>query len=75
MASEIVPGITADPAVAFGKPVIAGTRVAAAQVLALLAAGRPEDEICTEYTLTHDQVRAALRYASWLAEQQSIRLT
>jgi uncharacterized protein (DUF433 family) len=72
-ATEIVPGITADPARAFGKPVIAGTRVTAAQVLGLLAAGRPEAEILSEYDLTADQIRAALRYAAWLADQQNLR--
>jgi uncharacterized protein (DUF433 family) len=73
MATEVVPGITADPNVAFGKPVISGTRVAAAMVLGLLAAGRTEAEICAEYDLTHDQVQAVLRYAAWLANQQDLR--
>ena len=73
MATEVVPGITADPNVAFGKPVIAGTRVAAALILGLLAAGRTEAEICAENDLTHDQVQAVLRYAAWLANQQDLR--
>jgi len=71
--TEIVSGITADPSRAFGKPVIAGTRVAAATVLDLLAAGRPEAEILTEYDLTPDQIRAVFRYAAWLASQQTLR--
>lgn len=71
--TEIVPGIVADPTRAFGKPVIAGTRVPAATVLGLLAAGRPEGEILAEYDLTTEQIRAALRYAAWLASQQSLR--
>ena len=71
--TEIVPGITADPARAFGKPVIAGTRVPAATVLGLLAAGRPEAEILAEYDLTTEQIRAVFRYAAWLASQQSLR--
>jgi uncharacterized protein (DUF433 family) len=71
--TEIVPGITADPARAFGKPVIAGTRVPAATVLGLLAAGRPEAEILAEYDLTTEQLRAVFRYAAWLASQQSLR--
>jgi uncharacterized protein (DUF433 family) len=71
--TEIVPGITADPARAFGKPVIAGTRVSAATVLGLLAAGRPEAEILAEYDLTAEQIRAVFRYAAWLASQQSLR--
>lgn len=72
-ATEIVPGITVDPARAFGKPVIAGTRVSAATVLGLLAAGRPEAEILAEYDLTTEQIRAVFRYAAWLASQQSVR--
>jgi uncharacterized protein (DUF433 family) len=71
--TEIVPGITADPARAFGKPVIAGTRVPAATVLGLLAAGRSEAEILAEYDLTSEQIRAVFRYAAWLASQQSLR--
>lgn len=74
MATELVPGITADPAVAFGKPVIAGTRVPAALVLGQLAAGIAEQEICTEYDLRPEQVRAALRYAAWLASQETVRV-
>ena len=66
MVNEIVPGITADPDVAFGKPVIAGTRVPAVVVIGQLAAGLSEAELCAEYDLTPDQLRAALRYAAWL---------
>ena len=71
--TEIVPGITADPTRSFGKPVIAGTRVPAATVLGLFAAGRPEAEILVEYDLTTEQIRAVFRYAAWLASQQSLR--
>lgn len=71
--TEIVPGITADPSRAFGKPVIAGTRVPAATVLGLLADGRPEAEIRSEYDLTGDQIRAVFRYAAWLASHQALR--
>ncbi len=69
MMIELVPGITIDPERAFGKPVIAGTRVTAAQVLAWLAAGLSEVEIGTTHGLTTEQIRAALRYAAVLAEQ------
>jgi uncharacterized protein (DUF433 family) len=69
MMIEIVPGITVDPERVFGKPVIAGTRVTAAQVLASLAAGLSEIEIRTEHSLTTEQIRAVLRYAAALAEQ------
>jgi uncharacterized protein (DUF433 family) len=69
MMIEIVPGITVDPERSSGKPVIAGTRVSAAQVLASLAAGRSEVEIRTEHGLTTEQIRAVLHYAAVLAEQ------
>jgi uncharacterized protein (DUF433 family) len=74
MATEILPGITADAAIAFGKPVLAGTRIPVAQVLAQLGAGVDEQEICTEYDLTPAQIRAALKYAAWLASQEIVRL-
>jgi uncharacterized protein (DUF433 family) len=74
MRAEIVPGITADPEVAFGKPVIAGTRIPAALILGQLAAGVSESELCAEYDLTPDQLRAAVRYGAWLAEQDSVRV-
>jgi uncharacterized protein (DUF433 family) len=69
VAAEIVPGVTADPSVSFGKPVIAGTRTPVALVLGQLAAGVPAEELRDQYDLSEDQLRAALRYAAWLAEQ------
>jgi uncharacterized protein (DUF433 family) len=73
MAIDIVAGVTADPRVAFGKPVIAGTRVPAVLILSQLAGGVSVSELCTEYELTEDQVRAAVRYGAWLAEQETVR--
>lgn len=73
MSVEVVPGITANADVAFGKPVIAGTRVPAAQVLAQLAGGTSAEEIQTEYDLTPEQIQAALRYGAWLAEHEVVR--
>ena len=69
MMVEIVPGITRDSDRAFDKPVIAGTRVTAAQVLASLASGSSEAEIRAEHRLTSEQIRAVLRYAATLADQ------
>jgi uncharacterized protein (DUF433 family) len=67
MVTEIVPGVTLDPSVAFGKPVVAGTRLPVAQILGQLAEGISEAEIRREYDLTPEQIQAALRYAarSW----------
>ena len=74
MTVEIVPGVTVDAAVAFGKPVIAGTRLPVAMVLGQLAEGISEEEICTEHDLTREQIHAALRYAAWLASQETVRV-
>ena len=73
MSVEVVSGVTADPRVAFGKPVIAGTRVPVALVLGQLGGGVPVAELCAEYDLTPDQVQAAMRYGAWLAEQETVR--
>jgi uncharacterized protein (DUF433 family) len=74
MVVEVAPGVTAAPEVAFGKPVIAGTRIPVAVILGQLAGGVPEAEVCAEYDLTPEQIRAALSYAAWLAGQEVIRV-
>ena len=74
MITELVQGVTADPNVSFGKPCIAGTRVPVAVILGQLAGGVSEDEICKEYDLTHEQIRATLRYAASLASQEVVRV-
>ena len=57
-----------DPEVRFGKPCIAGTRVDVATVVGAVAAGETVRTIQDEYDLTADQVNAALRYATHLAD-------
>lgn len=65
---EVFLGITMDPAVRFGKPCIKGTRIDVATVLGGLAAGEDIETIEKEYTLTRDQVMAALAYATHVAQ-------
>jgi uncharacterized protein (DUF433 family) len=68
---EIVEGITVDPKVMVGKPVIKGTRMPVDLVLAKLAANPVLDEFFLDYPeLTLDQVRACLRYAARLAQDK-----
>ena len=74
MVTELVPGITADPDIALGKPVIAGTRIPAALILGQLAGGASIDEVCAEYELTREHVLAVLRYAASLAGQEIVRV-
>lgn len=55
--------IVMDPQVQHGKPVIRGTRVPVARVLGGLAGGMSFDEVCREYDLIPEDIRAAIRYA------------
>ena len=56
---EIFPGISMDPAVRFGKPCIAGTRVDVATVIGDLAAGESFEAVQDDYHLSREQVVAA----------------
>lgn len=70
-AKEIYPGITVDPQVVHGKPVVSGTRVLVSIVIGQLAAGESYESICENYDLTLDQIRAVLGYAAdRLAEEE-----
>jgi uncharacterized protein (DUF433 family) len=65
MLRVVAEGITIDPAVMVGKPVIKGTRMPVELVLAKLAADSHLEEFFLDYPeITLDQVRACLRYAS-----------
>lgn len=66
--AEVFPGITMDPEVRLGKPCIAGTRVDVATVVGAVAAGESLVTIQNEYGLSVEQVNAALRYATHLAD-------
>ena len=63
--------IVFDPEICHGKACIRGTRVLVAAIVASIAEGATEQEILAQYpTLTKDDIRAALRYASKLAEEE-----
>jgi uncharacterized protein (DUF433 family) len=63
--------ILLDPAVHHGKPVIRGTRIPVTTVVGSLAGGMTFEEIQREYDLTADDIRAALRFVTDLADQES----
>jgi uncharacterized protein (DUF433 family) len=68
---ELSFGITVDPAVRFGKPVIRGTRVPADTVVGRVASGMSIKEVAEEYSITEKDVYNALNYAAMrLAEEQ-----
>jgi len=64
---EVFPGISMDPAIRFGKPCLAGTRIDVATILGDLAAGASAEALEAEYRLSHEQITAALRYAAHVA--------
>lgn len=62
--------ITRDPAVMGGKPCVRGLRVTAGTLVDLVAAGHPTTEILALYPyLEEEDIREALVYAAWRAEE------
>lgn len=67
--------ITQDPAVMGGRPCIRGLRVTVGTVVGLLAAGSTEEQILEAYPyLEREDIRAALAYAAWRAQEVEISL-
>ena len=64
--------IVIDPMVQHGKPVIRGTRVPVSRVVGGLAGGMTIDEVCREYEISEEDVRAALDYATELIESETV---
>jgi uncharacterized protein (DUF433 family) len=68
--------ITIDPAVCTGKPCIRGLRFPIARLLGLMATGETRDAILQTYPyLESDDIDEALRYAAFLAEDETIELS
>lgn len=62
--------ITFDPDVMGGRACIRGMRVTVSLIVNLVANGMSIDEIMVAYSyLEPDDVRQALRYVAWLAEE------
>ena len=67
--------ITFDPAVMGGKPTIRGMRVTVGTVVGLVASGHTAAEIIRAYPyLEEDDIRQALAYAAWRAEEIELPL-
>ena len=65
---EIFPGISMDPGIRFGKPCLTGARIDVATVVGALAAGESFQAVQEAYSITREQVLAALRYAAHVSE-------
>ncbi|HSK81279.1 MAG TPA: DUF433 domain-containing protein [Thermoanaerobaculia bacterium] len=69
---EIAPRIVVDEKVAFGKPVIRGTRVPVSLIVGKLAGGMSAGEVAEEYEIEQEDVRAALSYAARLLDDEQV---
>jgi uncharacterized protein (DUF433 family) len=68
--------ITIDPMVATGKPCIRNLRFPVSRLLGLLAAGETKESILKAYPyLEPPDIDEALRYAAYLAEDETIELS
>jgi len=56
--------IALDPAIQGGRPVVRGTRMPVETIVGSLAGGMTVEEVCSQYRLSPEQVRAALAYAA-----------
>lgn len=67
--------ITFDPKVMGGKPCIRGLRVTVGTIVGLIASDRSPDEILKLYPyLEEEDIREALAYAAWRAEEVELPL-
>ena len=67
--------ITVNPAIATGKPCIRGLRFPVSRLLGLLAAGETRESILKAYPyLETEDIDEALRYAAFLAEDETVEL-
>ena len=65
--------ITFDPLVMGGKACIRGMRVTASMIIGLMASGHSEEKILEAYPyLELEDIRQALTYAAWRAEEINI---
>lgn len=69
-----MPRVLIDPAICHGKPFVEGTRMPVSMIVGSLAGGMTEAELQSEYDLSREQIRAALKFAGELVEQESFHL-
>lgn len=63
--------IIIDPQIQHGKPVIRGTRVPVARLLGGLAGGMSFEDLCREYGVQIEDIRAAISYAEQLVKGEA----
>ena len=67
--------ITFDPAIMGGRACIRGMRIPVSIVVGQLAHGATTEEVLKDYPdLDREDVRQALEYAAWLAQEEVVTL-
>ena len=66
--------IVIDKNIRHGKPVIRGTRVPVDLILGALAGGMSYKEICEDYEITEEDIRAAIEYAAKIVSNEEIHI-
>ena len=67
--------VTRDPRVMGGKPTIRGLRVTVGMLVGLVASGHTKQDILDLYPyLEEEDIREALLYAAWLADEEEVAL-
>lgn len=69
---EVAPNITVDPKIHHGVPVITGTRMPVSILVGSLAGGMSLEEVTEEYSVTKEQVEAALAFAADLVSRTEV---
>jgi uncharacterized protein (DUF433 family) len=73
---QVLDRITIDPGVMGGKPCIRGMRVTVGTIVGLLASGKTESAILSEFPyLEIEDIRQALGYAAWRSQEREIQLS
>ena len=62
--------IVIDPRICHGKPVVRGTRMSVSLIVGSLAGGMSFEEVEKEYGVTQAGIRAALKFAGELVDQE-----
>jgi uncharacterized protein (DUF433 family) len=64
--------IVIDPKIHHGKPVIKSTRLPVVAIIGGMAGGMSIEEVCRDYEISEEDVRAALDYAAELIDKERV---
>ena len=69
---QLLERVIRDPAIQLGRPVIRGTRVTVGRIVGALSAGASFAELCEDYGLVDEDIRAALAFAAKTVDETEI---